>query len=175
VFSWVTGTPLATVLHGLQDAGYDVPVFSSHGNMLYSSMNQFGDLAPKAGLYFAGPQFVAREFLTRGPGRAAVDKFLKAFELAGVKPDVAHATEWDVGIVVTDALRHVGPNATAEQIRNYIEGLHGLSGAETTFDFRDGSQRGISAATILMARWDQASHTFIGVSAPGGKPLPRTP
>jgi ABC-type branched-subunit amino acid transport system substrate-binding protein len=74
--------------------------------------------------------------------------------IEATNPDVALAAERDVGLVVADALRHVGPNATAEQIRNYIEGLHGLSGAAATFDFRDGSQR---------------------VSRLGGKPLPRTP
>ena len=60
--AWTTGAPLGTVLHGLQYAGYDVPVLTSYGNLLYSAMKQFGDLAPKAGLLFSGPQFIGREF-----------------------------------------------------------------------------------------------------------------
>lgn len=41
------------------------------------------------------------------------------------------------------------------------------------FDFRDGSQRGTSGATILMARWDDPTKNFVAVSAPGGKPFAR--
>lgn len=170
LYAWTTGAPLGTVLHGLQYAGYDIPVYTSYGNLLYSAMAQFGDLAPQAGLYFSAPRFLAPNLL-RGAPRAAVDTFDKAFAAAGVKPDAVMSTEWDAGIVVIDALRHVGPNPTADQIRRYIEGIHGLSGASATFDFRDGSQRGISATTILVARWDQATKTFVAVSGPGGIPL----
>jgi branched-chain amino acid transport system substrate-binding protein len=171
--AWTTGAPLSTVLHGLQYAGYDLPVLTSYGNLLYSAMGQFGDLAPKAGLYFAGPQFLARAYLPKGPALTAVDTFLKAFAAVGSKPDAVLSTEWDAGLVVVEALRHVGPDPTADQVRRYIEGLHGVSGASANFDFRDGSQRGISAATITVARWDPTNHTFVPVSAPGGKPLPR--
>jgi branched-chain amino acid transport system substrate-binding protein len=175
LFAWATGAPIATVLHGLIDLGYDVPTFTSHGNMLYATMSQYGDLTPKAGLYFAGPQFVAQQFLPKGAARVAVDTFVKAFRTAGLQPDVALSSEWDMGLVVVDTLRHVSPSPTAEQIRAYIAGIHGLAGSSATFDFRDGSQRGISAATILIARWDIPTHTFVAVSAPGGKPLARRP
>lgn len=172
IYCWTTGAPLGTVLHGLQYAGYDIPVFTSYGNLLYSAMNQFGDLAPKAGLYFTAPRFLAPNLL-RGPARVAVDTFIKAADTAGVRPDAVLATEWDVGVVVADAMRHAGPNPTSDQIRRYIERIHGLPGAAATFDFRDGSQRGISAATILIARWDPAAKTFVAVSEPGGKPMTR--
>lgn len=169
--AWTTGASLGTVLHGLQYNGYDLPVLTSYGNLLYSTMSQFGDLAPKAGLYFAGPQFIGREFLPKGAALAGVDTFLKAFAGAGAKPDAVLSTEWDAGLVVVDALRHVPANPSADDVRRYIETIHGLSGAAATFDFRDGSQRGISAATILMAKWDPNAKTFVPVSMPGGKPL----
>lgn len=173
VIAWTTGAPLGTVLHGIQYAGYNVPVLTSYGNLLYSAMNQFGDLAPKAGLFFSAPQFIGRAFLPHGPALTAVDTFLSAFRAAGAKPDAVLSTEWDAGLVVVDALRHLGPNPTADEVRRYIEHIHGLSGAAATFDFRDGSQRGVNAATILVARWDPASQTFVPASGPGGSPLPR--
>jgi len=173
LFCWATGAAIATALHGLVDIGWNIPTYASHGNMLYSSMAQYGSLTPQAGLYFVGPQFVAKQFLPRGAGRGAVDTFLKAFAAAGVRPDNAHAAEWDLGLVVVEALRHAGPDPTPEKIRDAIEQIHGLSGAQATFDFRDGSQRGISAETILMARWDEQTKDFVAVSAPGGKPFGR--
>ena len=172
LFAWETGAPIATVLHGMVDAGLDIPTFTSHGNMLYSVMAQYGDLTPKAGLYFAGPQLLARDIL-RGPSRTAADAFLASYAAAGLRPDFSMAPSWDAAVVVVNALRHVGPNPSAEKIRDDIENIRGLAGAAATFDFRDGSQRGISAATILVARWDAQTHSFVAVSRPGGTPLAR--
>jgi branched-chain amino acid transport system substrate-binding protein len=170
VIAWTTGAPLGTVLRGLQFSGYSVPVITSWGNLLYSAMNQFGDLAPPAGLFFTAPRFLAANVL-RGADRNAVDTFVKAMEGANLRPDAVLATEWDVGLVVVDALQHAGPNPTADQVRRYIEGIHGLPGAAATFDFRDGSQRGVSPTTIVVGRWDPVAKTFVAASAPGGKPL----
>jgi hypothetical protein len=36
------------------------------------------------------------------------------------------------------------------------------------YDFRDGSQRGISASAVVVDRWDVAKQTFVVVSKPGG-------
>lgn len=170
VIAWTTGAPLGTVLHAMQNTGYNVPVLTSWGNLLYSAMDQFGSFAPPAGLYFTAPRFLAASVL-RGADRTAVDAFIKAMTDAHVRPDAVLATEWDVGVVVVDALRHVSANPTADQVRRYIEGIHGLPGAAASFDFRDGSQRGVTAAMIIIASWDPVAKTFIAVSEPGGKPL----
>jgi branched-chain amino acid transport system substrate-binding protein len=172
LFSWVSGAPFGTVLHGMSDAGIDLPVYTSHANLLYSAMAQFGGFAPKAGLYFAGPRLLARGQL-RGASRTAVDGFFKAYTSAGIRPDVGASYVWDVGLVIVDALRHAGPHPTAAGLRDYIEGLHGLAGAAADFDFRDGSQRGISSTAILITRWDPQAQDFVAVSEPGGKPLAR--
>ena len=33
---------------------------------------------------------------------------------------LAHALAWDPVLILVDALRHVGPNASAQQVRDYI-------------------------------------------------------
>jgi branched-chain amino acid transport system substrate-binding protein len=172
LFAWATGTPLGTILHGMVDGGLDVPTFTSHGNMTYSTMDQFGGLIPKGGLFFTGPLFVARDVMPKGPALDAVDRFSRLLEAAGAQPDVGYSLAWDAGIVSFEALKHVGPSPTAAQIRDYIETVHGLGGSAAVFDFRDGSQRGITAASILVARWRPQSHNWIAVSEPGGKPIP---
>lgn len=171
---WTTGAPLGNVLNGMKEAGVNLPVFTSWGNISYTAMDQFGNLAPAAGLYFTGPRFLAAALL-RGSDRAAVDTFVHAMDAAHVRPDAVLATEWDVGLVVVDALRHLDPNPTADQVRRYIESIHGLPGAASSFDFRDGSQRGITATTIVVARWDPTAKKFVAVSAPGGGPLKAVP
>ena len=165
---WTAGAPLGIMLHALQYSGYDVPVLTSYGNLTYAAMAQFGNLAPKSGLYFTSPRFLAVGLL-RGKDRAAVERFINAFKKIGVRPDGVLATQWDVGIVVADTLRHVGPNPTADQIRRYIDDIHGLPGAAASFDFAESPQRGIAAETVVIARWDPAANTFVAVSGPGGK------
>jgi len=171
LFAWATGTPIATVLHGMTDGGLDVPTFTSHGNMTHLAMASLSDLAPKSGLYFPAPRFVGRDTMPPGPARDGVDNFFKQLAANGIKPDGGLSQAWDVGIVVVDALRHVGPNGTPDQFRDYIEGLHGLAGSSAVLDFRDGSQRGIPASAIVMSRWQASADTWVAVSEPGGKPV----
>jgi branched-chain amino acid transport system substrate-binding protein len=171
LFAWATGAPIATVLHGALDGGLDIPIFTSHGNMSYLAMAQLSDLAPKAGLFFGAPRFVAHDTMPSGPAKAGVDNFVHLLTAAGVKPDGAYSQAWDTGLVVLDALRHVGPSGTPDQYRDYIEQLHGLAGSSAVMDFRDGSQRGIPASAILIARWNPATNAWVAVSEPGGKPV----
>jgi branched-chain amino acid transport system substrate-binding protein len=169
LFAWATGTPIGNVLRNIRDGGIDLPIFTSHGNLSFTVMKQFGDLVPPSGLYFAGPLFLARELL-RGPARNGVEAYVKGLDAVGLKPDGISSLGWDAGTVVVDALRHV-PNPTADSLRAYIDGIHGLGGSAAVFDFRDGSHRGISASGILIAKWNPQTSTFIPVSQPGGKPL----
>ena len=134
-------------------------------------MKQFGDLVPPAGLYFAGPLFLARDFL-RGTARTGVDAYVKGLDTMGLKPDGISSLGWDAGTVVIDALRHV-PNPTPDTLRAYIDQIHGLGGSAAVFDFRDGSHRGISSTGILIAKWNPQTASFVPVSQPGGKPLGR--
>jgi len=65
----------------------------------------------------------------------------------------------------------VGPNATAAQLHAYIEDLHGYTGITGTYDFRDGSQRGLGVDSTLIMRWDPEKSGFVSVSKGGGAPL----
>jgi len=168
--AWSTGTPFGTLLRGITDAGLDIPVMGGNGNLTYPQLAQYKAFTPKQ-MYFASPRFFARELVLPGPIRAAQDTFFKAFNAIGVKPDVSHSFSWDPALIVVDALRHVGTDATPDAIRSYIEGLHGWAGINGIYDFRDGSQRGLAENTAIIIRWNGANATFAGVSKPGGAPL----
>jgi hypothetical protein len=43
-------------------------------------------------------------------------------------------------MIFVDALRHLGPDPTADQVRNYINHLHAWVGANGVFDFGAGDQ-----------------------------------
>jgi branched-chain amino acid transport system substrate-binding protein len=103
-----------------------------------------------------------------GPIRDAQARFFTALKTAGLRPDAANVTAWDPVMIGMDALRHAGPNRTAQGIHAYIEALHSFAGVNGIYDFRDGSQRGISAGAVVVDRWDPVKQTFVVVSKPGG-------
>jgi branched-chain amino acid transport system substrate-binding protein len=75
---------------------------------------------------------------------------------------------WDPALIVVDALRKLGPNATAAQLQGYIEKLSAFPGISGSYDFRDGNQRGLSQKDLVIMRWDDSAKTWTTVSGPGG-------
>jgi branched-chain amino acid transport system substrate-binding protein len=168
--AWSTGTPFGTLLHGINDAGLDIPVLGGNGNLTYPQLAQYKDFTPKQ-MYFPSPRFFAREQVGPGPIRDAQNLFFKSFAAIRVRPDVSHSFSWDPALMVVDALRHTGLDAPPEAIRSYIEGLQGWVGINGVYDFRDGSQRGLTENTAIIIKWNAAKATFVGVTKPGGAPL----
>jgi branched-chain amino acid transport system substrate-binding protein len=170
VIAWGTGTPFGTVLHGAADVGLDVPMSGSASNLTYAEMKQFGPFLPKV-LDIAGLPCVALASIPPGPLHKAVQEYVDAFMATGVRPDVAQAIGWDPALITVAAYSKLGLNATAAQIKDYISNLHGWAGANGEYDFRDGSQRGLTSKNGIMVRWDPAKETWVSVSKFGGAPL----
>ena len=104
---WTTGTPFGTVLKGLTQAGIDLPVGSSYGNMTYVQMTQYANVMPKE-IYFATTPWMAySQNVSLGPEVEKAQKaFFDSFAAAGLHPDVAATTAWDVIMLVVGALRN---------------------------------------------------------------------
>jgi branched-chain amino acid transport system substrate-binding protein len=165
---WTSGAPFGAVLRAIQDSGIDVPVMTTNSNMIYRQMKQFAAVLPKA-LYFPGPPFVVAAALT--PAVAARQReFLAAIRQTGGVPDYEGGEAWDPGQLIIDALRHVGPDATPEQIREYIVSLKSWTGIGGIYDFTTGTQRGLGEKDVVIMRWDGAKDWWTGVSGPGGSP-----
>jgi len=171
VIAWATGTSFGTLLHGINDAGIDVPIVGGNGNLTYPQLIAYKSFMPKR-MLFPGPRFFAHEQVRPGPIHDAQTLFFRSFGAVGINPDVAHSFAWDPALIVVDALRHAGPTASADAVRAYVEALHGFAGINGLYDFRDGSQRGLAENTAIVVRWDAATATMSGVSKPGGAPLP---
>ncbi len=170
IVAWSTGTPFGTLLRGITDAGIDLPVLGGNGNLTYPQLEQYKSFVPKQ-MYFPSPRFFAREQVRPGPIRDAQNQFYAAFKPTGVRPDNAHSFSWDPALIVVDALRHTGLQASPEAVRSYIENLHGFVGINGVYDFRDGSHRGLSENAAIIIRYDASKATFTGVSQAGGAPL----
>ncbi|MGA2394871.1 MAG: ABC transporter substrate-binding protein [Candidatus Lustribacter sp.] len=169
VIAWASGTAIGTVFRAINDASYQVPVLTSQANATYAQMAQFAQILPKE-LYFAGVPSMEPDQVQDRATKRAVDAYDAALSQLGVRPEV-QATAYDPALIVVDALRKLGPDATATQLRDYIAGIRNWVGANGPYDFRTYPQRGLGVNTATVLRWDAAKGTWYGVSAPGGAPL----
>jgi hypothetical protein len=95
--------------------------------MIYAQLAQYVGFAPKE-LYFDGFRSLTDGAVGPPPIRDAQQPFFVAFKAAGVRPDAAHAVAWDGIMIIVDALRHLGPNASAAQVQDYVSKLHSWAG-----------------------------------------------
>jgi branched-chain amino acid transport system substrate-binding protein len=84
--------------------------------------------------------------------------------------DCLNSTAWDPALLLTTALRHVGTNATAEQLRAYLA-TQRLAGVNGTYDFKRVPQRGLDDRSVVILRWNAASASWTPASKIGGAPL----
>jgi branched-chain amino acid transport system substrate-binding protein len=167
LLTWTVGPAFGTELHGIADVGLDVPVLASNGDMVHAQLQQYKAIMPHE-LLFSGVLVNAHDNLGNGPIKAAQAVYLDAFKAAGIRPDFPHTLGWDPALIVLEAYRKLGPTASAQQFRDFINTLHGFAGINGIYDFRDGLQHGVGINAIVMVRYDPATDEFVPVSKRGG-------
>jgi len=170
LIAWTAGAGFGTILHGIQDEGLTLPIGGGGANMTYSQMEQFKNVLPKE-LYFPSVSSLTASGAGPGPIRDAQLVYRKAFKDAGIRPDFQNNIAWDPAMIVVAAYRAAGPQATAEQLQAFIQGLHSWAGINGIYDFRDGKQRGITLGVGVIARWDAKTGDFVAASKLGGYPF----
>jgi branched-chain amino acid transport system substrate-binding protein len=169
VIAYSTGSPLGTVLHGLQNVGLEIPVMTQPAALNRSITSAFASYLPKD-FYVSAQVGDAPEVVPSGPVRVALTTYLNAFKAAGVQPDHSTALAWDPAMIIVAAMKKLGPNASGVQLNDYIQHLHGFAGMEGMYDFRTG-QGGVGNESLVMVRWNAEKKTWDAVTGPGGAPL----
>ena len=162
-----TGAPLGTVLRGLKDSGSDLPVMTGNGNMTYTQMKSYASILPRQ-LYFTSLRGMLPRRTLNGPLHDAQGVYVNAFRKKQINPDIGHSLVWDPVMLMVEALRKIGPAATAEELHAYVLSLHSWVGINGVYDFASGDQRGLGDGAIVVARWDPAKSMWSQVSAPKG-------
>ena len=170
--AWATGTPIATIFKGILQAGLDVPTATTDGNMTFAQMTNYADFLPKQ-LYIPAGEWPPHEGLEKlDPAtEQAQQEFYAEFKAAGVEPDVAASLAWGPAMLVVKALRDLGTEATAVQIRDYLSKLKGTPGIDGFYDFPATPQRGLDDRNAVVTRWEPTKHAWIVLTEPGGLPL----
>jgi branched-chain amino acid transport system substrate-binding protein len=174
LIAWSTGGPIGTVFKGIIQAGLDIPVGTTNGNMTLAQMTQYADFLPKQ-LFIPSSEWPKHDAsLALDP---AVEKaqagFFAAYDAAKITPDVAAGLAWDPALLVVDALRKLGPEATAVQVRDYLAKLKGFAGINGVYDFPKIPQRGLDEKDAVVTLWSPAQKAWEVVSKPTGIPLKR--
>lgn len=167
VIAWGVGPYFGTMLRAIHDVGLDAPVVGATGSMLFAQLDSIASLMPSEVL-FPGYLALTEGAVRPGPIKNVQDDYFKAMRAANLRPDAASVTAWDPVLIVMDALRHVGPDASADDVHTYIENLHGFTGVNGIYDFGGGNQRGLFSSAMVIDRWMPSEHKFVAVSKPGG-------
>lgn len=170
--AWSTGAPIGTIFKGIVQAGLDVPVGTTDGNMTFAQMTQYAAFLPKR-LYIPAAEWSMHgTALKREPAvLAAQERFSAIFKAAGIVPDVAAALAWDPAMIVFDALKKLGPGASAAEVREHISHLKSYAGVDGIYDFERVPQRGLDENDAVVTLWDPARKIWEPVSRPAGAPL----
>jgi branched-chain amino acid transport system substrate-binding protein len=172
LIAWTTGAPVATVFKSIIQSGLDVPVGTTDGNMTFAQMTQYAAFLPKQ-LYIPAAEWVTyRTASAKDPAVAAAQaRFDEVFKAAGQVPDVASALSWDPAVTIVDALRKLGPSATAAQLRDYLGKLKDYAGIDGVYDFTKEPQRGLTVEDAVVTLWNPEAKTWEPKSQPAGAPL----
>ncbi len=172
VVAWSTGAPVATVFKAAIQAGLDLPIAPSSGNQTFAQMAQYADFLPKQ---FMVPSALFPEHegvLQLDPRIEKLQREMYAILAErGLKADNMVATSWDAGLIVVEALRKLGPDATADQLRQYIMDLTDFAGVDGIYDFKAYAERGLGPLSSAIVRYDPEGKRWVWLSKPGGEPL----
>lgn len=164
------GTPAGTVFHSITDQGLSMPVVTGNGNASQAFMKQYASFLPKE-LYVESTHCLAPDAITNKAEKAAYDAYVSAMTARGIPVDCLQSLGWDPALILTSALRRLGPDATPEQLRAYLENLGPFAGVNGTYDFKRVPQRGLDDRAVVIIRWNENTSTWKPVSKAGGAPL----
>jgi branched-chain amino acid transport system substrate-binding protein len=169
LIAWATGTPAGTMFRSAKDlGGLDIPIVTSPGNLNAAFFKQYGSMLP-TNLYFATVPYYANDTLLNPATKVAIANQTAALAAIGIKPDGLAIGAWDPAVLLVDALRKLGPDATAAKIHDYLVNLRGWVGVNGTYDFRANPQRGLGQNNVIMVKFTNG--TNVVVSKFGGVPV----
>ena len=174
IVTWATTAAGGTVFRGLIQAGIaDLPVAASGSNMTVSMMLQFAATVPKQ-LFFGAGEWAANGDPRIGlpPAVLAEQKlFDTTAKEAGFDIDSGTELGWGPIRVVIAALNKLPPQATAQQLHDFLVKWQGYAGVDGIYDFDKVPQRGLDLSNAVVVRWDPGAKGWHLVSKPSGIPI----
>jgi branched-chain amino acid transport system substrate-binding protein len=172
IIAGVTGTAAATVFKGMVQTGLDIPIEVTSGNESFPQMLQWRAFLPR-GLVMSSALFPEHDGILTLDPRIETQQHAMYAALAArkLKADNMEATSWDAALIVIAALRAIGPDASAEQLRHYIADLKDFPGVDGIYDFTTNPERGLGPESSTVVRYNADAGAWEWLARPGGVPL----
>jgi branched-chain amino acid transport system substrate-binding protein len=159
IYAMSSGTAFGTALRAIYESGLDVPVFTTGANMNIPQLKSYAGFMPKE-LYFYGTEGLVVDPGAQPAVRQQQTELAKAMKQAGLRLELPHQQTWDPTMIVIEAVRKVGPNATAEQLHAYMQNLRNRAGAAGYYNFYTGDQTGIHENGCALYRYSTAKEDW---------------
>lgn len=171
IVAWVSGPTFGTVLRSLRDVGVDLPLTANGANVNPDELTQFNDFLP-TDMPLPGFPFMIPTIMQGTSERTAINDMIAAYKAVGAKISPGGTGyAWDGAAIVLSGLRKIGPQATAEQLRDYIMGLRNYPGIDGVYDFSIGDQHGLTDHNVVMVGWDPKTKDWFPLSRLDAIPL----
>lgn len=164
---WTTGVQIGTVFQGMRSAGLsDVPTFMSYGNINFKLMDGVKNYLPTS-LFSQGASYLFPPKGLPAPQQSRIKLLEKALKTPAGKLDGGPSYNFDGVLLYIDALNKLGLDASASDIRDYIQGLHDWAGIDGIYDFSPSNHRGIDGSSYGVVQYKPDKGQF--EPAPGAK------
>lgn len=159
VLEWSSGTPTYTFFTDYAQAGMsNMPVIGDDADANPALLSK-APVLPNH-LYFADERFTLGPSHLSGAARTATQTFYNVMRQNHIVPDLNDALAWDPAMILVRGLRHLGVHASAKQLRDYLETVHGFQGAQAVYNFSPTNHRGASQASENMIEWVPSTKAF---------------
>lgn len=165
---WTTGAPIGTALHAQNQLGMSsIPVYTSAGNAVSGELHHLASVLPTHIYFPVGPLYLSPSSL---PSNLApvVSKFQSMVAKSGGTPNDGWGLAYASGLMLVSALKSIGVNATAAQLKHYFQHLSNFPNIYGVFNLSSTNHNGISLSGVYMSTWNGSA--FVKVSGPGGLP-----
>ncbi|TAN20392.1 MAG: hypothetical protein EPN30_10430 [Actinomycetota bacterium] len=171
LFVSTTGTPFGTVLKAMHSLGMEnIPTFATSGNALQSELSAFTSILPTHLYLPLGPLYFSPSSLP-----AAMRPFMTSFDsvisAAGGQPNTGWGLPVDAFLLLVRALRSIGVNATASQLKDYLQSqVHNVPESFGLYNISEADHVGTDGNDVWMGQWNGKSFTVVS-GADGESPI----
>jgi branched-chain amino acid transport system substrate-binding protein len=162
VLVWGTNPGPAKIAKRMKDKGMNLPYIGSHGIANKTFIDLAGDAANGV-IFPAGPILIYKTALDPASEEyKVIDAFANDYNAEyGEQIDTFAGHGWDAILIITDALKRAGANATPSELRDAIEKTTGLVGMDGVFNYSPTDHNGLTANDLIMVeivngQWEPA-------------------
>ncbi|MFL6056429.1 MAG: ABC transporter substrate-binding protein [Actinoallomurus sp.] len=159
---WATGTPVGVALKAIQQAGLNLPVMTTDGNLANAFLKRIADYTPKTLLIPATRDFWWQTLPASDPAVKLEKDYHDGYQAKyNEPPDFGPGVAYDAVLNVAAALRKAGSD-DAKKLRSALEQLAGAQGVVGAYTMRADDHRGLSLQDVAIVQAQNGRFTYVG-------------